>query len=75
MVVFQPRDTSAELRIPILDDSLGVEETEDFITTLSVFSCVSVTAGNTYIARVSIDDDDETFVEFTSSMNVRGWLY
>ena len=65
MVVFQPRDTSAELRIPILDDSLGVEETEDFTTTLSVFSCVSVTAGNTYLATVSIDDDDETFVEFT----------
>ena len=42
-----------------------MEETEDFTTTLSVFSCVSVTAGNTYIARVSIDDDDETFVEFT----------
>ena len=32
MVVFQPGDTSAELRIPILDDSLGVEGTEDFFT-------------------------------------------
>ena len=65
-VLFQPGDTSAELRIPILDDSLGVKGTEDFTTTLSVFSCVSsVTAGNTYIAMVSIDDDDETFVEFT----------
>jgi len=29
-VVFQPADTSGELRIPILDDSLGVEGTEDF---------------------------------------------
>ena len=65
-MLFQPGVTSAELRIPILDDSLGLEGTEDFTTTLSVFSCVSVTAaGNTYIATVSIDDDDETFVEFT----------
>ena len=32
--VFQPGDTSAELRIPILDDSLGVEGTEDFTATL-----------------------------------------
>ena len=63
--VFQPGDTSAELRIPILDDSLGVEGTDDFTATLSVFSSVSVTPGNTHIATVSIDDDDETFVEFT----------
>ena len=35
---FQLENTSADLRIPILDDSLGVEETEDFTTTLSVFS-------------------------------------
>ena len=42
-----------------------MEGTEDFTTTLSVFSCVSVAAGNTYIATVSIDDGDETFVEFT----------
>ena len=65
MVLFQPGDTSAELRILILDDSLGVEGTEDFTTTLLVFSCVSATPGNTYIATVSIDDNDETFVEFT----------
>ena len=49
----------------MLDDSLGEEGTEDFTATLSVFSCVLVTAGNTYIATVSIDDDDGTFVEFT----------
>ena len=41
-----------------------MEGTEDFIATLSVFSCVLVTPDNTYIATVSIDDD-ETFVEFT----------
>ena len=35
-VVFQPGETSAELRIPILDDSLGVEGTEDFFATLSI---------------------------------------
>ena len=63
--VFQPGDTSAVLRILVLDDSLGVEGTEDFTTTLSVFSSVSVTPGNTNVATVSIDDDDETFVEFT----------
>ena len=64
--MFQPGDTSAvaELGIPILDDSLGVKGTDDFTATLSVFSSVSVTPGNTYIAMVSIDDDDETFVEF-----------
>ena len=62
---FQLEHTSADLRIPILDDSLGEEVTEDFTATLSVFSSVSVTAGNTYIATVSIDDDGETFVEFT----------
>ena len=33
-VVFQPGYTSAELRIPILDDSLGVEGTEDFTAIL-----------------------------------------
>ena len=60
--VFQPGDTSAVLRILILDDSLGVEGTDDFTATLSVFSSVSVTPGNTYIATVSID---ETIVEFT----------
>ena len=50
----------------MLDDSLGVEGTEEFTATLSVFSSVSVTPGNTYIqvATVSINDG-ETFVEFT----------
>ena len=49
----------------MLDDSLGVEGTEEFTATLSVFSSVSVTPGNTYIATVFINDDDETYVEFT----------
>ena len=65
-VVFQPGETSAELRIPILDDSLGVEGTEDFTAVLSLlFSNVSVIPGSTDVAAVFISDDDETFVEFT----------
>ena len=66
LVVFQPGETSAELRIPILDDSLGVEGTEDFTAVLSLlFSNVSVIPGSTDVAAVFISDDDETFVEFT----------
>ena len=66
LVVFQPGETSAELRIPILDDSLGVEGTEDFTAVLSLlFSNVSVTLGSTDVAAVFISDDDETLVEFT----------
>ena len=64
-VVFQPGDTSAELRIPILDDSLGVEGTENFTAILSVFSNVSVTPGSLSMATIFISDDEETFVEFT----------
>ena len=51
--VFPPGDTFAELRIPILDDSLGVEVTEDVTATLSVFFSVSVTPGNTDIRSYS----------------------
>ena len=45
-MVFQPSDTSVELRVPIPNDSLGVEGTEDFFTALSisassVYWCVS----------------------------------
>ena len=50
---FQLEDTSADLRIPILDVSLGEEVTEDFTATSSVFSSVSVTPGNTYIHSYS----------------------
>ena len=64
-VMFQPGYTSAELRIPILDDSLGVEGTENFTAILSVFSNVSVTPGSSSMATVFIRDDEETFVEFT----------
>ena len=53
-VVFQPGYTSAELRIPILDDSRGVEGTEDFTAILSVFSNVLVTPGSSYMATVFI---------------------
>ena len=65
-VVFQPGYTSAELRIPILDDSLGVEGTEDLTAILSAFSNVLVTPGSSSMATVFIRDDEDTFVEFTS---------
>ena len=59
-VLFQPGDTSAVLRIPILDDSLGVEGTEDFaalnIPASSVY--LGVSAGSVDSASVSILDDD-----------------
>ena len=65
-VVFQPGDTSAELRIPILNDSLEMEGTEDFTAVLSLlFSNVSVTPGSTDVAAIFIHDDDETIVKFT----------
>ena len=58
-VVSQPGGTSAELRIPILDDSLGVEGTEDFTVVLSLlFSNASVTPGSTDVTAVFINDDD-----------------
>ena len=58
-VVSQPGGTSAELRIPLLDDSLGVEGTEDFTVVLSLlFSNASVTPGSTDVAAVFISDDD-----------------
>ena len=70
MVLFQPGDTSAELRIPILDDSLGVEETEDFFAALSIPSSsvyLGVSAGSVDSATVSILDDDNVAVKFRIS--------
>ena len=65
-VVFQPGQTSAELRIPILDDSLGVEGTEDFFATLSISASsvyLGVSAGSVDSVTVSILDDDNVTVE------------
>ena len=69
-MVFQPGYTSAELRIPILDDSLGVEGTEVFLATLlipasSVYLGASV--GSVDSATVSILDDDNVTVQFSVS--------
>ena len=69
-MVFQPGDTSAELRIPILDDSLGVEGTEDFFAALSIPSSsvyLGVSAGSVDSATVSILDDDNVTVQFSMS--------
>ena len=69
-VVFQPGDTSAELRIPILDDSLGVEGTEDFFAALSIPApsvSLGVSAGSVDSATVSILDDDNVTVQFSMS--------
>ena len=63
-MVFQPGETSVELRVPILDDSLGVEGTEDFMVAISAFSTSLLSQGNTYFTSISISDDDETFVDF-----------
>ena len=67
-MVFQPQETSAELRIPILDDSLGVEGTEDFLATLSIPASsmiLGVSAGSVDSVIVSILDDDNVTVEFS----------
>ena len=67
-VVFQPGETSAELRIPILDDMLGVEGTEDFFATLSIPASsvyLDVSAGSVDSATVIILDDDNVTVEFS----------
>ena len=69
-VVFQPGDTSAELRIPILDDSLGVEGTEDFFAALIIPASsvyLGVSAGSVDSATVSILDDDNVTVQFSMS--------
>ena len=68
MVVFQPGETSAELRISILDDSLGVEGTEDFFATLSIPASsvyLGVSAGSVDSVTVSTLDDDNVTVEFS----------
>ena len=68
--VFQPGDTSAELRIPIMDDSLGVEGTEDFFAALSIPASsmyLGVSAGSVDSATVSILDDDNVTVQFSMS--------
>ena len=67
-VVFQPGDISAELRIPILDDSLGVEGTEDFFANLSIPAStvyLGVSAGSVDSVTVSILDDENVTVEFS----------
>ena len=69
-MVFQPGYTSAELRIPILDDSLGVEGTEDFFATLLIPASsmyLGVSAGSVDSATVSILDDDNVTVQFSVS--------
>ena len=66
-VVFQP---GAELRIPILDDTLGVEGTEDFLATLSIPASsmnLGVSAGSVDSVIVIILDDDNVTVEFIMS--------
>ena len=68
MVVFQPGETSAELKISILDDSLGVEGTEDFFATLSIPASsvyLGVSAGSVDSVTVSTLDDDNVTVEFS----------
>ena len=69
-VVFKPGETSAELRVPILDDSLGVEGTEDFLADLTVPTSsmyLDVSAGSIGITTVSILDDDNVTVQFNMS--------
>ena len=63
MVLFQPRDTSAELKIPILG-------TEDFFAALSIPASsvyLGVSAGSVDSATVSILDDDNMTVQFSMS--------
>ena len=67
-VVFQPGETSAELRIPILNDSVGVEGTEDFFANLNIPASsmhLGVSAGSVDSVTVSILDDDYVTVEFS----------
>ena len=67
-MVFQPGEISAELRIPILDDSVGVEGTEDFFANLSIPASsmhLGVSAGSVDSVTVSILDDDNVTVEFS----------
>ena len=67
-VVFQPGETSAELRIPILDDSVGVEGTEDFFANFNIPASsmhLGVSAGSVDSVTVSILDDDYVTVEFS----------
>ena len=67
-MVFQPGETSAELRIPILDDSVGVEGTEDFFANLNIPASsmhLGVPAGSVDSVIVSILDDDYVTVEFS----------
>ena len=66
--MFQPGETSAELRMPILDKSLGVEGTEDFFVNLSIPASsvyLGVSAGSVDSVTVSILDDDNVTVEFS----------
>ena len=70
MVVFQPGETAVELRVPILDDSLGVEGTEDFLADLTIPTSsmyLGVSAGSIDITIVSILDDDNVTVQFNMS--------
>ena len=67
-MVFQPGEISAELRIPILDDSVGVEGTENFFANLSIPASsvyLGASAGSVDSATVSILDDDNVTVEFS----------
>ena len=67
-VVFQPGETSAELRIPILDDSVGVEGTEDFFANFNIPASsmhLGVSAGSVDSVTVSILDDDYVTVKFS----------
>ena len=69
-VLFQPGDTSAKLWIPILDDSLGVEGTEDYFAALSIPASsvyLDASAGSVDSATVSILDDDNMTVQFSMS--------
>ena len=66
--VFQPGEISAEPRIPILDDSVGVEGTEEFFANLSIPASsvyLGVSAGSVDSVTVSILDDDHVTVEFS----------
>ena len=59
-MVFQPSDTSAELRIHLSDDSLEVEETKDAFVALSISTSsvyLGVSAGSVDSVTVSILDE------------------
>ena len=67
MVLFQPGDTSAELKIPILDDSLEWRELKTTLQ-LSAFLLhlyLGVSAGSVDSATVSNLDDDNVTVPFS----------